>query len=73
MSSKSHHEEIGRQMAAGYESASFFATLMSGFLLGYLADIWLGTDPVFVVLGIIAGSIIAFWRMWIIANQAADE
>lgn len=70
--SKAHHEEIGRQVAAGYESASFFATLMSGFLLGYLTDIWLGTDPVFVVLGITAGSVIAFWRMWVIATRADD-
>ncbi len=64
-----HHEEIGRNVAAGFEAAGFFPTIMSGFLLGYLADIWLGTDPILVVLGIIAGSVIGFWRMWKIANE----
>ncbi len=64
-----HHEEIGRNVAAGFETASFFATIMSGFLLGYLGDLWLGTDPVLVVLGIIAGSVTGFWRMWRIANE----
>ena len=65
----SRHQEIGRNFAAGFEAASFFSTIMAGFLLGYLGDIWLGTDPVLVVLGIIAGSVTGFWRMWRIANE----
>jgi len=68
-----YHEEIGRQVAAGVDSASFFATIMSGFLLGALLDWWLDTKPVFIVLGIIAGSIIGFWRMWTIANGDSGD
>ncbi len=68
-----YHEEIGRQVAAGVDSASFFATIMSGFLLGALLDFWLGTRPTFIVLGIIAGSVIGFWRMWTIANRDAAD
>ena len=68
-----YHEEIGRQVAAGVDSASFFATIMSGFLLGALADWWLDTKPVFIVLGIIAGSVIGFWRMWTIANRESSD
>ena len=68
-----YHEEIGRQVAAGVDSASFFATIMSGFLLGALLDWWLGTKPTFIVLGIIAGSVIGFWRMWTIANRDAAD
>lgn len=70
---KSRHQAVGQSAAAGYESAGFFATIMSGFLLGFLGDKWLGTDPALVVIGIIAGSVIGFWRMWTIANKAADE
>jgi len=68
-----YHEEIGRQVAAGVDSASFFATIMSGFALGALGDWWLGTKPTFIVLGIIAGSGIGFWRMWTIANRDASD
>ncbi|MEE9206720.1 MAG: AtpZ/AtpI family protein [Acidimicrobiia bacterium] len=68
-----YHEEIGRQVAAGVDSASFFATIMSGFALGALTDWWLGTKPVFIVIGIIAGSIIGFWRMWTIAGRDSDD
>jgi F0F1-type ATP synthase assembly protein I len=68
-----YHEEIGRQVAAGVDSAGFFATIMSGFLLGVLLDWLLDTKPVFIVLGIIAGSIIGFWRMWTIANEDSGD
>jgi len=46
---------------------------MSGFALGALADWWLGTKPLFIVIGIIAGSIIGFWRMWTIAGRDSDD
>lgn len=68
-----YHEEIGRQVASGVDSASFFATIMSGLLLGALADWWMGTKPVFIVIGIVAGSVIGFWRMWTIANRDAAD
>ncbi len=68
-----YHEEIGRQVAAGIDSTSFFSTIMSGFLLGALLDFSLGTRPTFIVLGIIAGSVIGFWRMWSIANRDAAD
>jgi F0F1-type ATP synthase assembly protein I len=69
---RSVHEEIGESVGAGAEAAGFFATLLSGFLIGYLLDWWLGTEPVLVVLGIIAGSATGFWKMWQYA-KAHDE
>ncbi len=68
-----YHDEIGRQVASGVDSASFFASIMSGFLLGALADWAFGTKPAFIVVGIIAGSVIGFWRMWMIANRDASD
>ena len=44
---------------------SFFGSIMSGALLGWLADRLLDTDPWLVTLGIVAGSVTGFWRMWI--------
>jgi F0F1-type ATP synthase assembly protein I len=55
------------------EAAGFFATVMSGFLLGFLADWWLGTDPAGVVIGIVAGSVTGFWKMWHIAKRQDDQ
>lgn len=67
--SRSFHGEVGKQVAAGVESASFFASIMSGLLLGFIADSIFGTRPLFIVIGIITGSVVGFWRMWQIASQ----
>lgn len=55
------------------EAAGFFATLMSGFALGFLADWWLGTDPAGVVIGIVAGSATGFWKMWQVAKRQDER
>jgi len=72
MRETSFHRDFGASVGAGAEAASFFASIMSGFLLGWLADHWLGTAPAFVVLGIMAGSGVGFWRMWLIATRDDD-
>lgn len=66
-------EELRESLGAGVEAAGFFATIMSGFLLGFLADRWLGTDPLLVVIGIIAGSVTGFWKMWQLAKRQDDQ
>jgi ATP synthase protein I len=43
---------------------SFLGSVLSGAILGYLADMWLGTDPWLVVTGIILGSYSGFMRLW---------
>ena len=43
---------------------SFFGSIMAGTLLGWLADLWLGTDPWLLVVGIVAGAYTGFHRMW---------
>jgi F0F1-type ATP synthase assembly protein I len=39
-------------------------SILSGTLLGYLADLWLDTRPWLVVVGIVAGSYAGFMAMW---------
>ena len=45
-------------------SGSFLGSILSGTLLGYLADLWLDTRPWLVVVGILAGSYAGFMTMW---------
>jgi F0F1-type ATP synthase assembly protein I len=67
------HDEIRRSVKPGVESGAFFGSLMSGFLLGMLGDWWLGTRPLLVAAGIIAGSATGFWAMWQHAKRQDDR
>ena len=46
------------------QGGSFLGSILSGSLIGYLLDMWLGTDPWLVVIGIVLGSYAGFVRMW---------
>lgn len=67
--SRSYHEELGRAVAAQHHTATFFASILTGMLLGLGLDAWLDTAPTLVILGIISGSVIGFWRMWQVAQR----
>lgn len=43
---------------------SFLNSILAGALVGYLLDMWLGTDPWLVVTGIVLGSYSGFMRLW---------
>jgi ATP synthase protein I len=53
-------------------SGAFLGSILSGALLGYLADMWLGTDPWLVVIGIVVGSYSGFVRMWHLSKQMGN-
>ncbi len=61
--------EMGSELGDGMEAAGFFSSILSGMLLGLAGDWWLGTEPLLVVVGIIAGSMSGFWKMWQIAKR----
>jgi F0F1-type ATP synthase assembly protein I len=67
--SAAHHEEIGRAVSHTVETGAFFGSLMAGLLLGWLADHFLDTGPIFIVVGIVAGSVVGFWRMWVVYSR----
>jgi len=67
--SDSVHRRVAEHTAESVDSTAFFGSIMAGLLLGALADKVLGTYPLVVVIGIIAGSVIGFWRMWQIATR----
>jgi ATP synthase protein I len=65
MKHETAHQEIGRALNEGWSQAgSFFGSILSGTLLGLLADRWLGTDPWFVVIGSLLGVYSGFVNMW---------
>jgi len=67
--SGSVHRQVDEHTAAIGDSSAFFGSIMAGLLLGALGDKALGSYPLLVVLGIIAGSSVGFWRMWKIATR----
>ena len=67
--SESVHRRVSEHLAAGAESTAFLGSILAGWLLGFLGDRALGTYPLLVVVGIVAGSVIGFWRMWTIATR----
>ena len=64
---------LAQNVSAGVDSTAFFGSIMAGLLLGALADRLFDTYPLFIVIGIIAGSVVGFWRMWQIANRDDDS
>lgn len=60
---------VGDWVAAG----DFLGAILAGLLLGWLADTVANTDPWFIVIGIIAGSAVGFWRMSEHAKAAEER
>jgi ATP synthase protein I len=60
----SPHEQVAIAVREGYfAGGGFFSSIMAGFLIGFVLDRWLGTDPWLVVAGIVLGSVNGFYRM----------
>jgi len=52
------------------QAGSFLNSILAGALVGYLLDLWWGTEPWLVVTGIVLGSYSGFMRIWaLIKNQ----
>lgn len=59
------NQQIASAVSEGWvHGGSFLGSILSGTLLGYLADLWLGTDPWLVICGIVLGSYAGFVRVW---------
>jgi F0F1-type ATP synthase assembly protein I len=70
-------ELVTRQVAAAMgdgwiQGGSFLGSILSGTLLGYLADMWLGTEPWLVVTGIVVGSYSGFMNVWRQSKRAEE-
>ena len=57
MKDETTHQQVGHAIGEGWiQGGSFSGSILSGALIGYLADMWLGTEPWLVVIGIVVGS-----------------
>ncbi len=74
MKKPSAHEQVTQAVNDGWVAGgSFFASIMSGFLLGYFADKWLGTEPWLVIIGIVVGAYSGFLRLWHYAKSEGER
>ena len=54
-------------------AGSFLESILAGALVGYLLDLWLGTEPWLVITGIILGSYSGFMRIWALLKEQDGE
>ena len=71
--SRSHHEELGKAVAADAEAIGFFTSIFAGLLLGLGLDAWLDTSPALTIAGIVLGSVSGFIKMWSIAKRETER
>ena len=65
MNKETTHQQIGRALDEGWsQSGAFFGSIISGMLIGLLADHWLGTEPWLVVIGSLVGIYSGFLNIW---------
>jgi ATP synthase protein I len=56
-------EEINRKSGLAYAAAfSLFACVVSGLIIGWLLDRWLGTKPWLLITGIVLGAAAGFYE-----------
>jgi ATP synthase protein I len=64
------------QAAGGSEAMDFISSVIAGLVLGLGLDWWLGTRPIFIVIGIVLGFVSGFYKLWgasAILEQQAEE
>ena len=67
-----------RSVTGGFSSGvDLISSIVSGLLLGLGLDWWLGTRPVFVIIGILAGFGSGFYKLWqhsaVLEEQAKER
>ncbi len=67
-----------RSVTGGFSSGvDLISSVVAGLLLGLGLDWWLGTRPLFIVIGVIAGSVSGFYKLWqhsaVLEDQARER
>ncbi len=55
------------------EGGNLIGSVLAGWLLGFLADNWLGTSPWIMIVGILLGSYSGFMRMWHYSKKMEED
>lgn len=73
MKQQTIHQQVGRAIDEGWgRSGAFAGSILSGALLGLLADRWLGTEPWLVVIGSLLGIYSGFVNAWRWSKEMED-
>lgn len=72
--SETSTQQVHSAVSEGGEvGAAFLGSVLAGMFLGLIADHWLGTDPWFVVSGVVLGSYSGFMRLWKYSERLVDD
>jgi Uncharacterized protein conserved in bacteria len=64
LAKEENNQEINRKSGMAYAAAiSLFASVVSGLIVGWLFDRWLGTAPWLLVAGIVLGAAAGFYEL----------
>ncbi len=55
---------VARNITQGSEAMDFISTVVAGLLLGLGLDWWVGTPPLFTIIGIVLGFVAGFFKLW---------
>lgn len=61
---------IGEGSSQGFD---FFSSIVAGMLIGLGLDWMLGTSPMLVIIGVIAGFVSGFVKLWVASRAIEDE
>jgi len=54
-------------------AGDFFSSILAGLVIGLVGDYFLNTEPWLVVVGVIAGFAVGFWRMVVFSNRIIEQ
>ena len=73
MEERSVTSEVAGAANEGWGTSALIGSVLSGLIIGYLLDRWLGTDPWLTIGFVILGSYSGFRRMWQYANIVGER
>lgn len=63
-----------RMVTGGFTSGiDFISSVVAGLILGLGLDWWLSTRPVFTIIGVIAGFVSGFYKLWQISAVLEEQ
>lgn len=74
MKQESTSEQVHSAVDQGWmQAGSFLNSVLAGTLLGYVLDLWLGTEPWLVIIGIVLGSYSGFMKIWAMIRSQDEQ
>lgn len=76
MEKRSVTSQVAGAADEGWGTSALLGSVLSGLLIGFLLDRWLGTDPWFTIAFVLLGSYSGFRAMWryaVAVGERQDE